>query len=234
MSDALKHVAIIMDGNGRWALQRNQSRTVGHRHGALAVKKTVLSALSHRVPYLTLFAFSSENWRRPALEIKSLWRLFTHSLRQETHFLHEHQVAFRVLGDRKSWSEPLREAVEFLERGTSAYNNLHLQLAIDYGGRRDIAQAASRCAQLGDFREEVLASQLSTKDLPDPDLLIRTGGEQRLSNFLLFQMAYTELYFVEQYWPDFDEQAFADALEEYQKRQRRYGAVEHVAPAVTT
>lgn len=225
------HVSIIMDGNGRWAQERGLPRHAGHRAGVDSVRSTVEQCRRLGVGVLTLFAFSSENWRRPAQEVGLLMGLFINALQREAKRLLRNNVRLRVIGDRSAFSEKLQDGIASVESLTEGNDGLLLQVAANYGGRWDIAQAARRLAQQvadGDLRpqdidERALAGALSFPDVPDPDLYIRTGGEQRLSNFLLWQAAYSELYITPTLWPDFDAAAFDLALEEFARRQRRFG-----------
>lgn len=226
-----RHIAIVMDGNGRWAKKRFLPRTAGHRAGVAAVRKVIECCLKRRIEALTLFAFSSENWRRPPQEVSLLMELFLTTLERETEKLNENGVRLRVIGDRAAFAPVLQEKISAAERLTSENSQLNLTIAANYGGRWDILQAArvlaERVAQ-GDLCPEdistgVFESELALADLPEPDLFIRTGGEQRISNFLLWQLAYTELYFSPALWPDFDDQALELALNDYASRQRRFG-----------
>lgn len=235
-----KHVAIIMDGNGRWAQQRRQLRGFGHRAGGKSARMAVETAYRLGIQHLTLFAFSSENWSRPEDEVGLLMRLFMNALQQEVEELHKNGVRLRVVGDRERFSAALQQAMRDAETRTVGNDKLQLNLAVGYGGRWDIVQAARRLGRLVQqgvlqpeaINEADLAGKLSLADIPDPDLLIRTGGESRISNFLIWQMAYTELYFSDLLWPDFDEAAFREAVTWYGGRARRFGAVP-VAPAET-
>ncbi|WP_369075124.1 polyprenyl diphosphate synthase [Thiohalocapsa halophila] len=226
-----EHVAIIMDGNGRWANQRGLPRTAGHRAGAKAVRAVVEESVRHGVGALTLFAFSSENWRRPPGEVMVLMELFMSTLQVEVQRLVEHDVQLRVIGDLSAFSERLRAQFEDAEAATRQNRRLILQVAANYGGRWDITQAVRAIAcdvaagRLGPeaIDEAAVAERLSFPDLPDPDLFIRTGGEKRISNFLLWQSAYAELYFSDLMWPEFDADAFAAALNDFARRQRRFG-----------
>ncbi len=226
-----RHIAIIMDGNGRWAKKRFLPRTAGHRAGVGAVRKTVERCLAKGIKALTLFAFSSENWRRPPQEVSLLMELFVASLERETAKLHENGVRLRVIGDLSALAPLLRERIAAAEALTRTNNRLNLIIAANYGGRWDIVRAARRLAELverGELSAAVIdatlfQSHLALADVPEPDLFIRTGGEQRISNFLLWQLAYTELYFTPVLWPDFDEQSLDQALEDYAGRQRRFG-----------
>ena len=225
------HVAVIMDGNGRWARLRSQPRHAGHRAGAKAVRRTVENAARRGVSYLTLFAFSSENWRRPADEVGGLMTLFLEALQREIDELHRNNVRLRFIGARQELAYKLVRKIEAAEERTCGNDGLALTVAVAYGGRWDIVQAAARLvsrAEQGELRaadvdEAMFANELALAGLPDPDLLIRTGGEIRISNFLLWNLAYAELYFCERLWPDFGEQDFDEALLTYARRQRRYG-----------
>lgn len=226
-----KHVAIIMDGNGRWAERRQLPRFAGHRSGVETVRSIVKEAAKQRIEVLTLFAFSTENWRRPRLEVSFLMDLFRSALEQELEDLHRNNVRFRVIGDLNGFSSKLRNAIHHGVELTAANDGLTLVIAVNYGGRWDITQAMQKLGrriQDGDLRPEdvspdLIRSELCLADLPEPDLFIRTGGENRISNYLLWQLAYTELYFCDCLWPDFDVQQFHRALESYARRQRRFG-----------
>ena len=223
-----RHVAIIMDGNGRWAKQRLLPRVAGHRRGVEAVRATVRACIDRGVEYLTLFAFSSENWRRPADEVSILMQLFLRALEQEVAKLHENGIRFKVVGDTSRFELKIRELVASGEALTAANSRLTLTIAANYGGRWDIAQAAGKLlaahpdAARG-FTPEALDPYLSMSYAPEPDLFIRTGGERRFSNFLLWQLAYTELYFTDLLWPDFDAAALGAAIQSFQQRERRFG-----------
>lgn len=226
-----RHIAIIMDGNGRWAKQRFLPRPAGHRAGVKSVRKTVEYCLNKGVEALTLFAFSSENWRRPQQEVSLLMELFVASLERETAKLHENGVRLRVIGDRTPFAPILQEQITASEALTRDNQKLNLVIAANYGGRWDILQAARALAEKTERGELPAAaidtaqfeSHLAMADLPEPDLFIRTGGERRISNFLLWQLAYTELYFTPVLWPDFDETTLDQALADYAGRQRRFG-----------
>lgn len=223
-----RHVAIIMDGNGRWARQRRLPRVAGHRRGVETVREVIRACIERGVEYLTLFAFSSENWRRPPEEVSLLMQLFVVALEQEVTKLHENDIRFRLIGDRSRFDERLQRLIHDAERLTAGNTRLNLTIAANYGGRWDILQAANRMLAehpelVHGFGEEDLAPYLSLHDAPEPDLFIRTGGEQRISNFLLWQLAYTELYFTETLWPDFDSEAFDAAIRWFQARERRFG-----------
>lgn len=225
------HVAIIMDGNGRWAAARRLPRVAGHREGGRAVRRTVEAAIGCGVSWLTLYAFSSENWRRPAGEVIDLTGLLRHYLRSEIDELDRQRVRLRVIGERDRFDPDIQAELAQAERRTASNQRLNLTVALSYGSRAEITAAARRGAEavrdgrlsLSALDEAVFASFLFTTEIPDPDLLIRTSGEQRLSNFLLWQTAYSELVFLDVLWPDFDESHFAAALAEYAGRERRFG-----------
>ncbi|HYQ90511.1 MAG TPA: polyprenyl diphosphate synthase [Candidatus Competibacteraceae bacterium] len=226
-----RHIAIIMDGNGRWARQRFLPRPFGHREGVKAVRRVVNACVDRGIEILTLFAFSSENWRRPSWEVNLLMRLFLISLRNEINALQQNNVRIRFVGDRSAFSAALQAVIQEAEIVTAANTAITLVIAANYGGRWDIVQAARRLAkevQQGVLTpEQINAEQfdrfLSLYGLPEPDLFIRTGGEQRISNFLLWQLAYTELYFTDRYWPDFDAADLDQACAAFAQRQRRFG-----------
>lgn len=227
------HVAIIMDGNGRWATARHLPRAAGHGRGVDAVRRVMEGCVRRGVEYLTLFAFSSENWRRPADEVSTLMRLFMTALEREVGKLNESGVRLRVAGDRGPFEPTLRDRIAEAERLTAGNSRLNLTVCASYGGRWDVVNAVRQAlaaeSQLSAadaaaaLDEDRLASHLALSFGPDPDLLIRTGGEQRISNFLLWQLAYAELYFTETLWPDFDEVALDAALAWYASRERRFG-----------
>jgi len=217
-------VAVVMDGNGRWATKRHLPRIAGHKQGVESLKRFVRASAQRGVSILTVFAFSSENWNRPAEEVSGLMDILVFALGREVSQLHQEGVQLRFIGSREVLSEKVRSGLLAAEVMTAANTCIVLNVCFNYGGRWDVAQAA---AQLAAKREPIteasLSSVLSLAHCPDPDLLIRTGGEQRLSNFLLWQAAYSELYFSEALWPDFDEVALDEALREYAHRQRRFG-----------
>jgi undecaprenyl diphosphate synthase len=223
-----RHVAVIMDGNGRWAKQRFLPRIAGHKRGAEAVRKTARACGERGIEYLTLFAFSSENWRRPADEVSFLMQLFVIALQQEVSKLHENEVRFRVIGDLSRFEPELVRLIHDAETLTRDNNRLTLTIAANYGGRWDILQATNRMLRnkpelAAGFNEADLMPYLSLNYAPEPDLFIRTGGEQRISNFMLWQLAYTELYFTDLLWPDFDASALDHAIASYRERERRFG-----------
>ncbi len=228
--DVPRHVAIIMDGNGRWARKRLLPRVAGHRRGVEAVRATVRTAIDHGIEYLTLFAFSSENWRRPEEEVSILMELFLRALEQEVAKLHDNGIRFKVIGDTARFAPQIRELISAGEALTENNTRLTLTIAANYGGRRDIANAAQRyfaehpAAVTGEpVTPEVFEPYLSTSYAPEPDLFIRTGGEQRISNFLLWQLAYTEFHFTDLLWPDFDADALDAAIASFRGRERRFG-----------
>lgn len=223
-----RHIAVIMDGNGRWAKKRFLPRIAGHKRGVEVVRDLVKQCGSLGVEYLTLFAFSSENWRRPPEEVSFLMGLFMEALGQEVSKLHENNIRLVMIGDRSRFDEALRIRIDEAEALTKDNTRLTLTIAANYGGRWDIMQAMQRLVNeqpeaLNDICEEALTPYLSMSYAPEPDLFIRTGGEQRVSNFLLWQLAYSELYFTDTLWPDFDERALRTAIQSYQKRERRFG-----------
>ncbi|MDE8342691.1 MAG: polyprenyl diphosphate synthase [Acidocella sp.] len=223
-----RHVAIIMDGNGRWAAARGLPRAIGHREGTKAVRRTIEAAIDQGVQYLTLFAFSSENWQRPPEEVTDLTGLLRHYLRNELNELHENGVRLVVIGERDRFGPNLAAELAQAETRTAANTKLILVMALSYGGRADIVDAAKRALASGftpdELSEAKFASLLATDGIPDPDLLIRTSGEERISNFLLWQTAYAELYFTDVLWPDFEAADFTKALAEFARRERRFGA----------
>lgn len=226
-----RHVAIIMDGNGRWAKKRLLPRIAGHRAGVETVRQAVKACAEKGIEVLTLFAFSSENWRRPAKEVSLLMELFLTALQRESRRLHANNVKLKIIGDRSAFAPRLQEEIANAEELSRDNTGLTLVIAANYGGRWDVVQAARHLGeqiaagklQANDISPEMFESQLALYGLPEPDLFIRTGGEQRISNFLLWHLAYTELYFTDTLWPDFDAQAFEGALSSYATRQRRFG-----------
>jgi undecaprenyl diphosphate synthase len=223
-----KHIAIIMDGNGRWAKKRFMPRVAGHKRGVETVRNTVKACSELGVEYLTLFAFSSENWRRPAEEVSFLMQLFMLALEQEIAKLHKNNICLKIIGDRSRFDGKLVEMITRAESLTKSNTGLTLTIAANYGGRWDLVQATHRmledhpeCGQ--SFKEEDLEPYLSTSYAPEPDLFIRTGGEQRISNFMLWQLAYAELYFTDTLWPDFNTLALKRAIKSFQQRERRFG-----------
>jgi undecaprenyl diphosphate synthase len=222
-----RHIAIIMDGNGRWARKRFLPRVVGHTRGVEAVRGTIRAAIERGVEYLTLFAFSSENWRRPVEEVSFLMQLFIKSLEKEVSRLHENGIRFRVIGDLSRFESVLVRAIKAAEELTAGNTRLHLTVAANYGGRWDVLSAVNRVLArqpgLDRISEEAINAELSMSFAPEPDLFIRTGGEKRISNFLLWQLAYTEFFFTDALWPDFDGKVLDQAILSYQERERSFG-----------
>jgi len=226
-----QHVAVVMDGNGRWAKKRFLPRTAGHKAGVKATRRLVELCSIKGIGALTLFAFSSENWNRPDQEVSSLMSLFLSTLNSELNKLHEQGVRIRFIGDRARFSENLQASIAAAEKKTEANTQLKLNIAANYGGRWDIVNAVRKVSRKladgdiseGQITEDTFTRELCLVDLPEPDLFIRTGGEQRISNFLLWQIAYTELFFTDTLWPEFNDAAFDEALEWYATRQRRFG-----------
>lgn len=228
VGDVPRHIAIIMDGNGRWAKKRFLPRVAGHTRGLETVRDMVKACLERGVAYLTLFAFSSENWRRPEGEVSFLMQLFVKALQQEVKRLHANGVRLRVVGDLSRFDSSLQEMIAAAETQTAGNERLTLTICANYGGRWDILQAANRLAlaepaKQGTWSEDDLAPYLAMAYAPEPDLFIRTGGEQRISNFLLWQLAYSELYFTDILWPEFDRAALDAAIASYRRRERRFG-----------
>jgi undecaprenyl diphosphate synthase len=228
-----KHVAIIMDGNGRWAKKRHLPRIAGHKAGVESVRTIVKASGERGIKVLTLFAFSSENWQRPQQEVQGLMQLFIHTLKHEVEKLHKNNVQLRIIGNLVRLSTELQGAIQKAVMLTENNTGLILVIAVDYGGHWDIVQAAQKISQqvkLGKLNAEEITAEhfqqmLCTKELPPPDLLIRPSGEQRISNFLLWQLAYTELYFTDVYWPDFNDECLEQALQFYARRERRFGGI---------
>jgi undecaprenyl diphosphate synthase len=220
--DMPRHVAIIMDGNGRWARSRMLPRIAGHRRGLEAVRTSIGNCADRGIEFLTLFAFSSENWRRPAEEVALLMQLFQFALTSEVERMHKNGVRLKVIGDLRRFDPKIRAAIDSGERLTADNRRLTLTIAANYGGRWDLLQAINRIGERP-IDEATLAEHLAMSYAPEPDLFIRTGGEQRISNFLLWQLAYTEFYFTDTLWPDFDADALDAAIASYRGRERRFG-----------
>lgn len=226
-----RHIAIIMDGNGRWAQKRMMPRIMGHHAGVKAVRKIVEYCAKQHIEVLSLFAFSSENWRRPQDEVSLLMELFMATLQSEVDKLDKNNIHLKIIGDKHAFPEKLQQKIAAAEQQTSRNTGLTLLIAANYGGRWDITQAARKIAadvlagviQVSDVTEELVDSHLMTAGLPEPDLFIRTGGEERISNFLLWQSAYTEFYFTDALWPDFDQASLDKAIASFKGRQRRFG-----------
>jgi len=228
-----KHIAVIMDGNGRWAKQRNLDRTYGHKEGEHAVRRAVEGASKAKVDYLTLYAFSTENWKRPKEEIDALMALMIQAVANQTSDLVENNVRVKVIGDVKRLPSDTEKALDYCLETTSVCTGTILVLALSYSSKWEITEAIKNIAnevkagkiEADNINEELVSSYMTTKDFPDPDLLIRTGGEMRISNFLLWQIAYSELYFTDELWPDFNEESLYKAIVDYQKRERRFGKI---------
>jgi len=226
-----KHIAIIMDGNGRWAKNKHQPRFMGHRAGVKSVEKIVKHCVNKQVEVLSLFAFSSENWRRPSKEVSLLMELFAVALKQQTKRIHKNNARLRVIGDISKFSTSLQKQIIEAQEVTENNTGLTINIAANYGGRWDITQSVQQLAErvkqgtlkAEDITEAHITEGLSTTDIPEPDLFIRTGGEQRVSNFMLWQMAYTEFYFTDTLWPDFDESVLDTAINSFTQRERRFG-----------
>lgn len=229
VTDKPRHVAIIMDGNGRWATARHLPRTAGHIRGLQAVRRAVEYCANNGIEFLTLFAFSSENWRRPEEEVGLLMKLFVKSLQKEVVKLHKHNMRLKVVGDLSAFSSHLQSLIHEAEALTANNTGLTLNIAANYGGRWDILQAMQRMLKErpelanGDIQADDFTPYLCLADTPEPDLFIRTGGESRISNFMIWQLAYTELFFSDKYWPDFSATDFEEAVAWYAQRERRFG-----------
>lgn len=226
-----KHIAIIMDGNGRWAKKRSLPKIAGHRKGVESVHEIVRASIKFGVKYLTLYAFSTENWQRPKEEVKALFGLLENFLDSQMRLFEENNVRLSIIGARDNIWPKLREKIEHFENQTQNNSALSLNIALSYGGRQEILSAVKALVDMAKdgsidsskINEKLFSMNLYTKDIPDPDLLIRTSGEMRVSNFLLWQISYAEIYVTETLWPDFSERDLKMAIEEYQKRQRRFG-----------
>jgi len=231
-----QHVAVIMDGNGRWANAKGMSRVAGHRQGANSVKALIKACIYYEIPYLTVFAFSSENWNRPESEVNALMDLLSNALETQTKKLNENGVRLNFVGNLERFSPRIQKLVDKSQLETQANSKLHFSVAVNYGGRWDIKQACKAISEKvvngelssDQISEQVISDHLSTSDLPDPDFFIRTSGEYRISNFMLWQAAYAEFYFTDTLWPDFNEEAFVKALLEFKDRDRRFGAAQEL------
>lgn len=228
-----QHIAIIMDGNGRWAKEKGKLRIFGHRHGVESVRQVVEAAVEIGIPYLTLYAFSSENWNRPKYEVAALMEILVSSINKETKTLMKNGVRLTAIGDLEQLPEPCLKQLQKAIKKTAQNTSCTLVLALSYSSKHEIVEAARSLAakvklgelEIEDIDETVFSKSLYTKDIPNPELMIRTSGEIRISNFLLWQLAYTELYFTEKMWPDFNKDDFYSAILEYQKRERRFGKI---------
>ncbi|MFM2206824.1 MAG: hypothetical protein RL213_799 [Bacteroidota bacterium] len=234
VSDRLpKHVAVIMDGNGRWARQQGEERVFGHQHGVRAVRETTEAAAELGIGYLTLYAFSTENWNRPKAEVDALMELLVHTIHAETPTLNKNNIRLLAIGDLDSLPPNCRTQLDEAIADTAANDRMSLVLALSYSSKWEITRAVRQIAteaangnlDPGSVNEELIASRLTTSEIPDPELLIRTSGEHRISNFLLWQIAYSELYFTDKLWPEFGKEDFYEALVDYQQRERRFGLV---------
>ena len=228
-----EHVAVIMDGNGRWAAERGLPRVEGHRRGMQAFRRTIEAANSLGIRYLSVYSFSSENWNRPQNEVSELMKLLKYFINSDLGALHRKNVRIRVIGEREQLTDDIRALLEKAENLTQANSGLTLIVAFNYGGRQEITQAARLIAQkvqagelkISDITEKIISDNLNTYDIPDPDVLIRTSGEQRISNFLIWQLSYTEFVFIPDYWPDFTAETLKNALKKFSERDRRFGGL---------
>lgn len=225
-----RHIAVIMDGNGRWAKRRNLPREEGHKAGAKSVQEVVETCARLGIEYLTLYAFSKENWKRPKAEIAMLWKLLENYLKKEHKVLVKNQLCLKVIGQRSDLPATVRRELQRVENLTKDFKRMTIVLALNYGGRAEIVEAVKKLCKensfdVGSLDEKTFASFLFTSDIPDPDLLIRTSGEMRISNFLLWQIAYSEIWITQEYWPDFRKKNLLQALVDYQKRERRFGDI---------
>lgn len=231
MKNKLQHIAIIMDGNGRWAAKKSLPVVFGHKQGAKAAKKIIIACIKFGIPYLTLYTFSSENWNRDKQEVDGLMDLLRFYLSNELELLKKEQIRIRVIGDKSKLAKDVREQIEFCEEETKLNSKLCLQIALSYGAREEIVNAQKKLCEkvicgkikVQEVNEGIFINYLYTSGIPDPDLLIRTSGEYRISNFLLWQLAYAELYFTKTLWPDFNSTHLHKAIENYYKRERLYG-----------
>ena len=222
------HIAIVMDGNGRWALNKNLDRFKGHEKGVKVVKEVTKYCSEIGVKYLTLYTFSNENWNRPADEVISLMKLFRKTLMDEINLILDNDIKFKVIGDKTKLDILTRKKIDNLELKTKNNKNMHLVLALSYGSRQEIVTAVNNLLKKNKNKVNVddFINSLFTRDIPDPDILIRTGFEKRISNFLLWQIAYSEIFFVDDYWPNFNKKILGDIIEEYNLRERRYGKLD--------
>ena len=226
-----RHIAIIMDGNGRWAVKKKMPRIMGHKAGVKTVRNIVEYCVKEQIEVLSLFAFSSENWRRPKKEVNMLMELFMGTLQTQVDKLDKNNIKLKIIGDKSAFSEKLQDTISLAEQQTENNTGLTLVIAANYGGHWDITQAFKKitekiaAGELGaqDISEALISQHISTSELPEPDLFIRSGGEQRISNFLLWQLAYTEFYFTDSLWPDFDQTLMDEAINSFKSRQRRFG-----------
>jgi undecaprenyl diphosphate synthase len=231
LSNLPQHIAIIMDGNGRWAKQRNLPRTIGHQQGSNTLREILKASLDLGIQYLTVYAFSSENWSRPKTEVAFLTKLFKTMLIKELNSFHKKKVRVRIIGDKSAFDEDLKEKFAKVEKETESYTALNFNICSNYGSRQEIIHAIQSLIKHNpplnsdDITETLISDHLYTSGIPDPDLLIRTSGEQRLSNFLLWQLSYTELVFHDKNWPDFSRSDYLQVIKNYQQRHRRFGGL---------
>jgi len=221
----LNHVAIIMDGNGRWGLKRKNSRNYGHLHGIKSVEKILKVSLIQKIPHLTLYTFSTENWKRPTSEINFLFDLIRNSLKKKIKMILKHGIKINVIGNRRRLPTDISKIVNFIEKKTIKNKKITLNLALNYGSKEEIINACKKVSQEKNINIKNFEKRLYTKNIPDPDILIRTGGRKRLSNFLLWQLAYTEIFFVNKLWPDFNEKDFSKIIKDFLRIKRNFGNV---------
>ncbi len=222
----IKHVAIIMDGNGRWGLKHNKSRNYGHRAGLRAVEKIIKVSLRKKIPYLTLFAFSTENWKRPQKEINFLLKLLENFLQTKLNQLIEQKIKLKIIGDKNKFPKRIKKIINYSENKTKKNKKLHINLAINYGSKSEIVESIKRILKKKqNVSEKKISSNLYTSDIPDPDILIRTGNTKRLSNFLLWQLAYSEIFFEKKLWPDFNENDYLKILNKFKLIKRNFGRI---------
>lgn len=226
MEAPLKHIAFIMDGNGRWAKQRGLARTEGHKEGAQRVFSVAKRAFEHwNIPYVTLYAFSTENWKRPAAEVSLIFKLLTTYLKKKKSVFIENKIRFNTIGDVTALPQDAQKAIQDLKAETNGFTEHTLTIALNYGAREEVVRAISKLKDVSHITWDDIAKNLDTADMPDPDLIVRTSGEQRLSNYLLLQAAYSEFYFTSVHWPDFSDEEFDKAIEAFTKRTRRFGNI---------
>ena len=222
----IKHVAIIMDGNGRWGLKNKNSRNLGHKSGLITVEKIIKSSIKNKIKYLTLYAFSTENWKRPKIEIRFLLNLLETFLKEKINDLHNNQIKLKIIGDLKKFPKKIQDNINFAQKKTFKNNNLELILALNYGSKDEIVNAINLIKHnKSKISQKLIDKNLYTKDIPNPDLLIRTGNTNRLSNFLLWQLSYTEIFFVKKMWPDFNEEDYKNILKKFKKIKRNFGNI---------
>lgn len=226
MDAPLKHIAFIMDGNGRWAKQRGLARTEGHKEGAQRVFSVAKRAFEHwNIPYVTLYAFSTENWKRPAAEVSLIFKLLTTYLKKKKLVFIENKIRFNTIGDISALPQAAQEAIQVLKDETASFTDHTLTIALNYGAREEVVRAFAKLKDRSNITWKDIANNLDTADIPDPDLIVRTSGEQRLSNYLLLQAAYSEFYFTSAHWPDFTDEEFDKAIEDFLRRTRRFGNI---------